>query len=62
MRLKAKVILDKATVYDVLGKEILNQKGDSKEMLLDITNLSKGVYFTKVESNGIIQTIRVIKK
>ena len=62
LRLKANAILDKAMVYDVLGKEILTQKGNSTEMLLDISHLAKGVYFTKVESNGITQTVRVIKK
>jgi len=62
LRLKAKVILDKATVYDVLGKEIYVQKGYSTEMVLDISHLPKGVYFTRVESNSIIQTIKVIKK
>lgn len=62
LRLKAKVILDKATVYDVLGKEIYVQKGNSTEMVLDISHLPKGVYFTRVESNGIILTIKVIKK
>jgi len=49
-------------VYDVLGKEILTQTGNSTEMLLDVSHLAKGVYFTKVESNGITQTVRVIKK
>jgi len=62
LRLQANAILDKAIVYDVLGKEILIQKGNSTEILLDISHLAKGVYFTKVESNGIYQTIRVIKK
>jgi hypothetical protein len=62
LKLNAKAILDKATIYDVLGKEVFGQSGDSKEMLLDVTHLPKGVYFTKVESIGIIQTIKLIKK
>ena len=62
LNLKAKVILDKATVFDVLGKEIITQKGNSNEMSLDLSYLSNGVYFTKVESKGIIQTIRIVKK
>jgi hypothetical protein len=62
LRLRAKGILDKATVYDVLGKEIFMQKGNSTKMVLNLSHLSQGVYFTKVESNGIIQVIRVIKR
>ncbi len=62
LRLKAKVILDKATIYDVLGKEIYVQKGNSAEMSLNISHLPKGVYFAQVESNDIKHTIKVIKK
>jgi len=62
LRLRAKVILDKAMVYDVLGKEIFMQKGNSTEMVLNLSHLSQGGYFTKVESNGIIQVVRVIKR
>ncbi len=62
LKLKAKVILDKAIVYDVLGKEVHIQNGDATEMILNLSHLSNGVYFTKVESNGVTQTIRVIKK
>ena len=62
LTLKAKVILDRATIYDVLGKRVYTQKGNSTEMSLDITHLSKGIYFARVESNGIKQTIRVVKR
>ena len=62
LRLRAKVILDKATVYDVLGKEIFTQKGNSTKMVLNLSHLPQGVYFAKVESNGIIQVVRVIKR
>jgi len=62
LRLRANVVLDKAIVYDVLGKEVYTQNGDSTTMSLNLSHLSNGVYFTKVESSGITQTIRVIKK
>lgn len=62
LKLKAKTILDKATVYDVLGKEVHIKNGGSTEMALNLSHLSNGMYFIKVESNSITQTIRVIKK
>ena len=62
LKLRAKVILDKAVVYDIFGKKIINQNGNSREMILDMSNLSSGIYLTKVESNGLSQTIKVIKK
>ena len=62
LKLKAKTTIDKVVVYDVLGKEIYIQNGNSTKMTLDLSHLYNGVYFTKVESSGIIQTIRIIKK
>ena len=62
LKLKATAILEQATIYDVLGKEIYIQKGNSTKMTLNLSHLSNGVYFTRVESSGITQTIRVIKK
>jgi len=62
LRLRANVVLDKAIVYDVLGKKVYTQTGDSTKITLNLSHLSNGVYFAKVISNGITQTIRVIKK
>jgi hypothetical protein len=62
LRLKANVILDRASVYDILGKNVMNSKGDSKEMTLDLSNLPNGLYVVKVESGEISQTLKVIHK
>lgn len=62
IRLRANTVLDKAAVYDVFGKKVLSQFGNSTEMKLDISQLSSGIYLTKVESNGLSQTIKVVKK
>jgi hypothetical protein len=60
--LRANVILDKATIYDVLGKEVIRQDGDSNQMKLNLKHLANGVYLARIESQGIRQTIRVVKK
>lgn len=62
LKLNAKVILNSVTIYDVLGKKVFNQIGKSTEMTLDLTHLSNGVYFTKVQSNNKEQTVRIVKK
>lgn len=62
LRMSARVPLNKVHVYDILGKEVLNQYGDSREMNLDLSGLANGVYLAKVESQGITQTVRVVKR
>lgn len=60
LRLKAKVILEKATIYNILGKQIMSVNGESKEMKLDLTNLSSGIYLVKVQSGETTQTVRIV--
>ena len=62
LNLRARVALDKAILFDISGKQILRKYGDSKEMTLDVSNLASGLYLAKVESNGLSQTIKVIKR
>lgn len=61
LKLKANVILDKATLYDISGKKILTQNSASNKLELDISHLSSGIYITEVESQGLSQTIKVVK-
>jgi hypothetical protein len=60
LRLKAKVILDKATIYNILGKQIMSVNSTSKEMKLNLSNFSSGIYLVKVQSGETTQTVRVV--
>jgi len=60
LKLKANAILDRATVYNILGKQIMSVDGESKEMKLDLTNFSSGIYLVKVQSGETTQTIRIV--
>ena len=62
LKLKANVVLDRVSFYNILGKEIINKTINSKEAILDLSNLSTGMYLAKLESNGTTQTFKVIKK
>jgi len=62
LNLKARVTLDKATIFDVSGKQVLSKQGNSNEMALNISNLAAGIYLAKIESQGLSQTIKVIKR
>jgi hypothetical protein len=60
--LKANVILESATVYNILGKELINVNGGSKEIELNLAQYSSGIYLVRVKSRQSTQTIRVINK
>jgi len=60
LRLKANTILDRATIYNILGKELISVKGNSKELKLDLSQYSSGIYLIKVQSGETTQTIRVV--
>jgi hypothetical protein len=46
-------------VYNLLGKEVFQQKGNSQEIYLE--NLSSGVYFLKAYTDKGITTKKIIK-
>lgn len=60
LKLKANTILDRATIYNILGKELINVNGNSKEMSLDLSQFSRGIYLVRVQSGETTQTIRIV--
>ena len=59
---KANVVLDEVSIYNILGKELLRRKLKSKQYSVDLTNYPVGIYIMKVESEGIVQTSKIIKR
>ncbi|MUU79180.1 FG-GAP-like repeat-containing protein [Winogradskyella endarachnes] len=49
-----------ATVFDINGKRVLNLKLNTTS--IDVSNLTSGVYFLRLESNGKIMKRKFIKK
>lgn len=49
------------TIYDLAGKSVLNQKADSKNLLLDISKLEKGIYMMRVATKNGAKTVKIIK-
>ena len=61
LTLKANSILDKVTLYNIFGERVLTKEGVSNTIELNMSNLSSGIYLAKAESQGLSQTIKVIK-
>ncbi|TRX29609.1 T9SS type A sorting domain-containing protein [Flavobacterium franklandianum] len=49
------------SIVDVLGKTIMSKNTSSREVSVDASGLSKGMYLAKVTSGDSVQTLKVVK-
>jgi hypothetical protein len=64
---KDQVIIENApsgtlSIYDVLGREILNSPINTDPYILDISSLSRGMFIVELKNNNSTQAIKVIKE
>jgi hypothetical protein len=51
-----------AEVSDISGRVIYTGVSEMSTMSIDLGNYSNGVYFVKIQSNGTVETIRLVKE
>ncbi|OAB75811.1 T9SS type A sorting domain-containing protein [Cochleicola gelatinilyticus] len=61
LQIRSAAPVELVTVYDVLGKAVLNAKPDAISPSIDMSGLSSGAYLVKVTIGGTSKTIKVIK-
>jgi hypothetical protein len=49
-------------IYNLIGKQIFTQTMYDKEIILDISNYAKGVYFVEIANNGKVNVWKFIKQ
>jgi len=49
-------------VYDILGKSVYAKTASSKEVTVNASELSKGVYFAKVSTAKGTSTVKLVKE
>ena len=54
--------VEKVSVYNLLGQEVITKNTNNQQVTLDISDLQVGVYMVKATINGIVSTARIIKK
>lgn len=54
--------VEKVSVYNLLGQEVITKNTNSQQVTLDISDLQVGVYVVKATINGIVSTSRITKK
>lgn len=54
--------IEKVSVYNLLGQEVVSKNPNTNSVTFDITNLQSGVYVVKATINGTVSTSRIIKE
>lgn len=54
--------LNKLTVFDIFGKEVLNDKPVSSEVSIDLSEQTSGIYLLHVEYGNSLEIIKLIKE
>jgi len=52
LTIKSNNLISPISIYDITGKLVLQNTGNSKEIILDISNLNSGLYFIKSNSQN----------
>jgi hypothetical protein len=55
-------LIDEISVTTILGQQILVKKVNSLQTEVDLSLLSKGVYFVKVLAEGLEKTVKILKE
>lgn len=62
LSLSAKEPINAFVLYDVFGRKIQGQKIDSFQKQIDISKLTKGMYYLQVEIGNTVGMVKVIKQ
>ena len=54
--------ITQVNVYNIVGQEVAVKSINDTQSKIDMSNLSKGTYMVKVTSEGLTQTIKVLKE
>ena len=56
------IVIDEIEIYSVSGQSILSKRIDSDHSEIDLSNISSGLYFLKVKSEGQVKIVKLVKK
>ena len=61
LNLKASQPIAQLRIYNLLGQEVYFVKSNSKELKVDLSNMTKGIYILKILTSGGQKTIKITK-
>ena len=62
LNIESAMTIEKVSVYNVLGQEVISQSPNSELVTLDVASLQVGVYVVKTSINGNVSSTRFIKQ
>ncbi|NNT72851.1 T9SS type A sorting domain-containing protein [Flavobacterium sp. IMCC34852] len=62
LNIESEMAIEKVTVYNVLGQEVISKSPNTESVALDVASLQAGVYVIKTAINGNISSTRFIKE
>ncbi|MDO6595504.1 T9SS type A sorting domain-containing protein [Oceanihabitans sp. 2_MG-2023] len=62
LTIKAQNSINGLSVYNMLGQEVILEKPNTMNSVLDMSSLQSGAYFVKVTVDNVTKTIRIIKE
>ena len=60
MMVESEVVVNEYRIYDVTGAEIMSNKVNSDVFEVNVNNLSTGVYYIRIYSDGLIQSKKFV--
>jgi hypothetical protein len=55
-------LIKNVTVYDLMGRQILQKVTDNDRIFVDITSFASGIYYVKVQTETNFKVIKVVKQ
>jgi len=55
-------IISKIAIYNLLGQQVANQSIDSNKAIIDMNDLSSGIYISRITSTNGTQSIKFVKE
>ena len=62
LNIEASMMIEKVTVYNILGQEVISKSPNAELVLLDVSKLQSGIYIVKTSINGNVSSSRFIKQ
>ena len=62
LNLKANSPLQSVELFNVVGQQVVSNKLSSTDEIIDISNLTTGVYIAKVSINGLSKSFKISKR
>jgi predicted DNA-binding transcriptional regulator len=62
LTISSESMIDNIEIYSVLGQKVTSLKVDSIQTEINVSELTRGLYFVKVTSSGQEKTVKIIKE